>query len=155
MDAENRILGLDIGTKRTGVAISDAMRWLGRPYRTIETRDPREWVSQVVEITKEEEIGEIVVGLPLNQYGEEGDDAVRIRKYIQLVRDSVSIPVVEWDERFTTAQAERALIHADYSRKKRKEVIDQVAATIILQGYLDSLRGSSSTALDPSDSQEF
>jgi putative Holliday junction resolvase len=135
-----RILGLDIGTKRTGVAMSDASRFLSSPYTTIETRDPREWVRQLTEIIQKEEVAEIVVGLPLNQYGEEGTDANRIRSYINLLRSRTDLPVVEWDERYTTVQAERALIHADYSREKRKQVIDRVAATIILQGYLDSLQ---------------
>lgn len=142
--SEVRILGLDIGTKRTGVAISDATGFLGSPLGTIETRDPLKWITELVEIIQKEEIQEIVVGIPLNQYGEEGPDAVRIRSYVSLLRKRTDLPVVEWDERYTTVQAERALIDADLSRQKRKKVIDRVAASIILQGYLDSRRPAGS-----------
>ncbi|MBY0369674.1 Holliday junction resolvase RuvX [bacterium] len=143
MEELPRILGLDIGTKRTGVAVSDATRFLGSPLCTIEERDPVRWVTQVLDIINKEEVGTVVVGIPLNQYGEEGRDAVRIRSYVSLLRKRTPLPVVEWDERYTTVQAERSLISADLSRQKRKLVIDRVAATIILQGYLDSQRGPS------------
>ncbi len=138
MEAGQRIMGLDIGTKRTGVAVSDETLFLSSPVHTIETRDPKVWVSEVTDLVKEREVGEIVVGVPLNQYGEEGEDAAWVKKRIELLRSRVTIPVVEWDERFTTVQAERRLLDVDMSRGKRKKVIDKVAATIILQGYLDS-----------------
>ena len=135
-----RILGLDVGEKRTGVALSDENRFLSTPLTTIETRDRGVWVNKVIEIIDKEGVGEVVVGLPLNQHGEEGKDAEWVRRYIALLKKRVSLPVVEWDERFTTVQAEHSLIEADLSRKKRKEVIDQVAASITLQCYLDCMR---------------
>ena len=133
------ILGLDIGWKRTGIAISDASATFSFPRESIETKNREDWYKQVKEIAKEEAVDEIVVGLPLNQDGEEGDDAKSIQGHIALLRERLKLPVIEWDERFTTLQAERTLLEADLSREKRKKVIDKIAASIILQSYLDSL----------------
>lgn len=141
MDSTNpRILALDIGLKRTGVAISDENLRISLPLKHIEASKKGEWVNQIAKIVEESEgVGQILVGLPLNQFGEEGPDAVKIREYVAVLRERINLPVIEWDERFTTVQAERSLITADVSRRKRKQVIDQIAASIILQSYLDSL----------------
>lgn len=136
---KKRVLGLDIGHKRTGIAISDESQRISFPQGIIETEDRGVWIEQISQRVEENQIGEILVGLPLNQHGEEGEDARKIREFIALLRAKLIIPVVEWDERFTTVQAERALIFGDISRKKRKRVVDQTAATILLQSYLDSL----------------
>ena len=138
-----RIMALDIGTKRTGVALSDDTRLIATPFTTVASENRKKWAEDISSIARDEEIGTILVGLPLNQHGEEGDDAKNIRKFIALLQERVQLPVVEWDERFSTIQAERTLLSADLSRKKRKEVIDKVVAAILLQGYLDSLRFSS------------
>jgi putative holliday junction resolvase len=135
----SRILALDVGSKRTGLALSDETQTLGTPYGLIETGDQRELVSKVVKIVKEQEVERVVVGVPLNHHGEEGVDAQKVRVFIALLRERMTEPVIEWDERFTTVQAERSLITADMSRSRRKQVIDKVAASIILQSYLDSL----------------
>lgn len=140
MTTRSRILSLDIGTKRTGVALSDETRLLASPLTTVEETQIKPWVLKIKALVEENEVAEVVVGLPLNQYGEEGKDALNIRKYIAALQGELTIPVIEWDERFTTVQAERSLIEADFSRKNRKKVIDQIAASIILQGYLDRLR---------------
>lgn len=140
MTTRTRILSLDIGTKRTGVALSDETRLLASPLTTVEETQIKPWVLKIKALVEENEVAEVVVGLPLNQYGEEGKDALNIRKYIAALQGELTIPVIEWDERFTTVQAERSLIEADFSRKNRKKVIDQIAASIILQGYLDRLR---------------
>lgn len=137
-----RIMALDIGTKRTGVALSDELRLIASPRDTIQEKRIDLWFKKVCEFIEEEEVTSIVVGLPLNQYGEEGPDAERIRQYLSMMRKRVSIPVIEWDERFTTLQAERLLIGSDVSREKRKLVIDKIAAAIILQSYLDSLKSN-------------
>ena len=137
---DGRILGLDIGLKRTGIAVSDETRLIASPLTYVESKNPGEWIGKVLEVIEQESPTEVVVGLPLNHHGEEGQDAAVIRKYIALLRERYSGPVVEWDERFTTVQAERSLLDADVSRKKRKTLIDKVAAAIILQGYLDRLR---------------
>jgi len=139
-DLRKRILALDVGSKRTGVALSDETRLFASPLKTIEGSQLKSWVSEIQKLIEEHEVAEVLVGLPLNQFGEEGRDAQNIRKYIAALRGALSIPVIEWDERFTTLQAERTLLEADVSRKGRKKVIDQLAACIILQGYLDSLK---------------
>jgi putative holliday junction resolvase len=137
---KGRIVALDIGSKRTGLAVCDHERRISVPLTKIEATQKKEWIRLVAQIVEEEEPTEILVGLPLNHHGEEGEDARKIREYIALLRERFTLPVIEWDERFTTAQAERTLITADLSRKKRRDVIDKVAASIILQSYLDSLR---------------
>lgn len=133
-----RILALDIGDKRTGVALSDEGHLIATPHSTIEAKSSKDWALQIRQLVEETEAIQVVVGLPLNQFGEIGRDAQKIRSRIALLQSQVNIPVVEWDERFTTIQAERTLLEADLSRKKRKQVIDKVAAAIILQSYLDS-----------------
>jgi putative holliday junction resolvase len=137
---KGRIVALDIGSKRTGIAVCDGERRISVPLTKIEATQKKEWLRLVAEILAEEEPTELLVGIPLNHRGEEGEDARKIKEYIALLRERFTLPVIEWDERFTTAQAERTLITADLSRKKRKDVIDKVAASIILQSYLDSLR---------------
>lgn len=143
-----RVMALDIGEKRTGVALSDESLLIASPHSTIEARGKKDWLRQVGALVDAENVARILVGLPLNQYGEEGDDAKNTRKFIALLQEGLKVPVVEWDERFSTVQAERALIGADVSREKRKGVIDKVAAAILLQSYLDSLRFHSNDRAD-------
>ena len=138
METGNSI-GLDIGTKRTGVAVSHGLLNIASPHSVIEATQKDVWFKKVTEIIEEEEVTRIVVGMPLNHHGEKGNDANRIMEFIAMMRKRISIPVIEWDERFTTVQAERVLLEADMSRKKRKQVVDKIAAAIILQSYLDSL----------------
>ena len=135
-----RILGLDIGERRTGVAVSDPTRFLASPIKFIDSLEKSRWLGEILGLLSEYEIAKIVVGIPLDKKGEVGDSALNIRKFIALLRERSSVPVLEWDERFTSREAERVLIQADVSRKKRKHVIDKVAASILLQSYLDSLR---------------
>lgn len=134
----SRVLGLDVGSKRTGVAISDESRKIAFPRSSLQETDRKRLAKLIGELVEEEEIGLIVVGIPFDQFGEAGVAAAGVREFTALLRERVQVPVVEWDERFTTAQAERSLIEADVSRRKRKEVVDQVAATLLLQSYLDS-----------------
>jgi putative Holliday junction resolvase len=136
---KSRLLCLDIGHKRTGVAVSDETRSIASPMGVIHGSEKGPWLLAVQEYINRHEVGGVVVGIPLNQDGEEGRDALEIRKFIALLQERAGIAVIEWDERFSTVQAERRLIEADVSRKKRKGVIDKVAAAIILQSYLDSL----------------
>jgi putative Holliday junction resolvase len=139
-ETPTRIMALDIGSKRTGVALSDETRLFASPLVTVEETQIKPWLVKIQKLVEEHEVAEVLVGLPLNQFGEEGKDALNIRRYIAALQGGLKIPVIEWDERFTTVQAERTLLEADLSRKNRKKVIDQVAACIILQGYLDSLK---------------
>lgn len=143
-----RILALDIGSKRTGVALSDELRLISSPLTTVEAKNKKEWAQKIIDIVEESEAGSVLVGVPLNQHGEEGADAKKAKEFIALLRERLSVPVIEWDERFTTVQAENLLVTADVSRMKRKQVIDKVAAAIILQSYLDSLRFSSTHSMD-------
>jgi putative holliday junction resolvase len=142
-----RRLGLDIGLKHTGVALSDELGMIASALTVVDASQKKDWLQKILKIIEENEVIEIVVGLPLNQYGEWGKDAERIGQYMVALREKTTLPVIEWDERFTTVQAERMLIEADLSRKRRKQVIDKVAAVIILQSYLDSQTSDSN--LDP------
>jgi putative Holliday junction resolvase len=136
---DKRILGLDIGERHTGVAVSDESKTFAFPLTTIHAYNKRQWIAEVIKVlTAEENIESIVVGLPLTHDGEEGRDAKNMQTYVALLQEKTKFPVIQWDERFTTVEAERYLLEADVSRSKRKEVIDKVAATIILQNYLDS-----------------
>ena len=136
-----RYLGLDLGSKTLGVAISDKTGLIASSYTVI--RHDEDYSSLIIEIARlvqEKEIDEIVLGLPKhmnNDLGEKGKLSVWFQKQLQ---DQLKIPVHLEDERLTTRQAENVLIHNDTSRKKRKKVIDSVAATIILQSYLDRKR---------------
>lgn len=131
-----RILGLDVGTKRTGVAMSDALGIIAQSLETIETEN----LARVMDIISEHEVSELVVGLPLNMNGTKGPKADEVIAFVDKLKEKISIPVKMWDERLTTVAAEKELIRADVSRKNRKKVVDKLAAQLILQGYLDRER---------------
>ncbi len=129
-----RVLGLDIGTKRTGVAISDPLGWTAQGLAVIKKGRELEELKTIID---EKEVTEIVVGLPKNMDGSLGPKAQEILAIVEQLKESFGIPVHTWDERLTTVAAERVLLEADLSRAQRKKVIDKTAAVIILQGYLD------------------
>ncbi|MBI5180284.1 MAG: Holliday junction resolvase RuvX [Nitrospirae bacterium] len=133
-----RILGLDVGDKRIGIAVSDELCMCAHGVRTIERKGIKEDIRQIKEICEEYGVEEIIAGLPINMDGTSGFRVQKVQDFVSLLKEQVSIPVNTWDERLSTVAAERNLIDADMSRKKRKTVIDKIAATIILQGYLDS-----------------
>lgn len=135
-----RILGLDIGSKRIGIAVSDELGLTAQGKETLVSKGQEADVEQIVKIAMRYQAQEIVVGLPLNMDGTEGTQAKRVRTLIERIRREVSIPVREWDERLSTVAAERALLEADVSRSKRRKVIDKLAAALILQTYLDRQR---------------
>ncbi|MBI1861612.1 MAG: Holliday junction resolvase RuvX [Deltaproteobacteria bacterium] len=135
-----RILCLDVGHKRTGVAVCDETRTLASPVEVLDSTNRKVLIANVVKRAEELGVGTIVVGLPLDQEGDVGRDAVRVRHFIAALREKTSLAVLEWDERFSTVEAERTLIEADFSREERRKVIDKVAATIILQSYIDHLK---------------
>ena len=132
-----RALGLDVGTKTIGVALSDALRLAAHPLVVLPRQGTVADVAAVAALVAEHEVGEVVVGLPLSLGGELNHRCRRVRVLIDALRDGLDIDVSEWDERFSTAFAERILIEADVSRRRRKEVIDKQAAAFILQGWLD------------------
>lgn len=135
-----RFLGLDLGSVTCGVAISDPMGIVARAYETIRFQpdDYDACLKRVLEIAELEQPGEIVLGLPKHMNGDIGERGQISQEFQKMIQESCSIPVVLWDERLTTKAAERILISADVSRKKRKKVIDQMAAVQILQSYIDS-----------------
>ncbi len=132
-----RLLGLDYGTKRVGVAISDSSRLIASPYAVIEAASA---LSALEEILEEEEVDALVVGLPVSLSGQEGASAAAARSFGREVADSTGLEVVFVDERFTTKVAEDALIAGGMRRAKRRDIRDKMAATVMLQGHLDSLR---------------
>jgi putative Holliday junction resolvase len=137
-----RILGLDIGSKRIGVAVSDELGFTAQGLQTLTFTDENTVLDSIKKIAQEYQVTEIVVGLPYNMDGSEGRQAEKVRSIMAAIEQSVELPVVEWDERLSTVAAERVLLEADMSRSKRRKVIDKIAAVIILQGYLDRRRRS-------------
>ncbi len=134
-----RIMGLDYGDRRIGVALSDAMGWTAQPLGMIE-RDAGGELERIAELVREHEVSEIVVGLPKNMNGTIGERGEISIAFAETLRQRLSIPVHLWDERLTTAAATKTLLEADISRRKRKQVVDKMAAALLLQNYLDSRR---------------
>ncbi|MCZ8536115.1 Holliday junction resolvase RuvX [Paenisporosarcina quisquiliarum] len=135
-----RVMGLDVGTKTVGVAISDAFGWTAQGIETIKIDEANEkfGMERIAELVKLHEVSSFVVGYPKNMNNSIGPRAEASERYAELLHQTFEKPVFLWDERLTTSAAEKMLISADVSRKKRKEVIDKMAAVMILQGYLDS-----------------
>lgn len=134
-----RKIGLDLGRKTCGIAISDPLGMLARPLTTVRfaENDFESALNQVVAIVKQEAVDDIVLGLPRHMNGDIGESGQMAIDFKHLLEEAMQVTVTLWDERLTTVAAERMLISADVSRKKRKQVIDQVAAVGILQSYLD------------------
>jgi putative holliday junction resolvase len=132
-----RYLGLDVGDRTIGVALSDETATLATGLSTIERVGPRKDRKAVADLVREHQAGEVVVGLPRSLDGSVGPRAQKVLEFMEYLRAAVRIPVVPWDERFTTVVAQQALIEADVSRRGRKGLVDKVAATLILQSYLD------------------
>ncbi|MEK5334836.1 Holliday junction resolvase RuvX [Bacillus sp. FSL M8-0166] len=136
-----RILGLDLGTKTLGVAISDEMGWTAQGIETIKIDEAGGdfGLSRLSEIIAEYGADKIVLGFPKNMNGTVGPRGEASQSFAKVLENTYNVPVVLWDERMSTMAAEKMLISADVSRQKRKKVIDKMAAVMILQGYLDSL----------------
>jgi putative holliday junction resolvase len=132
-----RLMGLDVGSHTIGVAVSDELGITAQPIKTIRRKSNEEDLKELEKTLKENEISTIVVGLPKNMDGTVGKQAEYVLKWIRRLEEHVSVPVIPWDERLSTVGASRVLLEADVSRKKRKKVIDKLAAVLILQAYLD------------------
>ncbi|MEE8409177.1 MAG: Holliday junction resolvase RuvX [Myxococcota bacterium] len=132
-----RLLGLDVGTVRVGVALSDPLGLIAQPFEVIHRRksDP---FDRVVALVDQHEVQRVVIGNPLQLDGEVGPAAIAIAEFAGKLRERLSVPVELWDERLSTAQAEREMIAAGMRREKRRQRIDKVAAALILQSYLDA-----------------
>ena len=133
-----RLMGLDYGDRRIGVALSDPFGWTAQGVGVVEKRRDGGELDAIAGLAREHEVGEIVVGLPRNMNGTIGPRGEICIAFAQNLREKLNLPVHLWDERLTTVSAERTLLEADISRKKRKQVVDKMAATLILQNYLDS-----------------
>jgi putative Holliday junction resolvase len=134
------LLGLDLGTKTIGVALSDRLLSVASPLETIKRKKFGLDAARLLEIAGEREAGGIILGLPRNMDGSEGPRCQSTRAFARNLEKLTDLPITYWDERLSTVAAERALLEADATRKRRAEVIDNVAASYILQGTLDRLR---------------
>ena len=134
-----RILGLDVGSKTIGVAISDPLGQTAQGITTIKRQSFTKDVEAIKKIYDEYGVDKIVVGLPKNMNGTIGETGEMVQDLCQRIKNEFSPEIVLWDERLTTVAAERAMLEADLSRKKRKKIVDKIAATYILQGYLDRI----------------
>jgi putative Holliday junction resolvase len=137
---EARLLGLDVGTKTIGMALSDVTRSIATPFDTIRRTKFTADAKTIAEMIERNQVGAVVIGLPLNLDGSEGPRAQSTRAFARNLAPHIAVPMVFWDERLSTAAVERHLIEADASRKRRAEVVDRMAAAYILQGALDRLR---------------
>ena len=135
-----RIMGLDMGSHTIGLAISDESGLIAQSLETIRRKSMEEDLKEITRVIDQFKIEKIVVGLPKNMNGTLGKQAEMVLEWIETLKKRISLPVVTWDERLTTVGATKILLEADLSRKKRKKVIDQLAAALILQGFLDQDR---------------
>ena len=149
MVLHKRILALDPGSKRIGVALSDQMRWIAQPLETFERRTLDADVAHIGKLIRDHDVGQVIMGMPLRLDGSMGNAAEQAEKFKAHLEEALSISVVAWDERLTSKSAEAMLIKADVSRKKRKGAVDRVAAAILLQSYLESLSNEMERNTDP------
>jgi putative Holliday junction resolvase len=138
----SRILGLDVGQARIGVAVSDPWGMTAQGLDVISLEDEEEALMRIKALVEERGVSKVVVGLPRNMDGSLGSQAQWTMEFAEKLRERVPVPVEMWDERLTTVWAERILIGAGVRRRKRRDVVDQVAAAILLQSYLDACTSS-------------
>ena len=134
-----RILGLDVGSKTIGVAISDPLGWTAQGITTIRRSKKEKDIEEIKRLCKEYSVETIVIGLPKNMNGTIGESGERVLELSKIIKEATGIKIEMWDERLTTVAAHKAMLEADLSRGKRKKIVDKIAATYILQGYLDRL----------------
>lgn len=134
-----RLLGLDVGDRRIGIAISDSLGWTAQPIKTLHRDGTEKDFLEIVCMIEEHHVEELVVGLPKNMNGTIGEQGEKVQNFIEELKSYTknNIPIHFWDERLSSRSAERVLIEGNVSRKKRKDVIDKMAAVIILQNYMD------------------
>lgn len=133
-----RALGLDVGDKTIGVAVTDELGWTAQPVTTIRRKNLQVDLDALASIATEKEADRFVIGLPLNMDDTEGPRAEKTRRFAAAVEARFGLPIVLWDERLSTWEAERVLLEANMKRQKRREVIDTVAAVVILRSWLDA-----------------
>ncbi|MDY0002752.1 MAG: Holliday junction resolvase RuvX [Polyangia bacterium] len=144
-----RIAALDVGSRRIGIALSDPLGYTAQPDHVMERRGTRADVASLLAFCAERGVTELVLGLPLELDGTEAQRARRVRVLFDALVSLFAGPVHLWDERLTTVAAERVMLEADLSRRRRKQSIDMVAAALILQGFLDHRRLQAARELEP------
>ena len=148
--ASVRLLGLDVGDKRIGIALSDESATLASGLDTLQRVGPRKDLKAIAALVRAHDVSDVVVGLPRRLDGSVGEQAQKVLQFMDELRDVVKVPVVSWDERFTSVMATQALIEGNVSRRDRKSVVDKVSATLILQSYLDYKKVHDAEANEPS-----
>jgi putative Holliday junction resolvase len=138
---DSRLLGLDVGETTIGLALSDHSRIIATPHHTIERKKFSKDIEQLKQVVGNHRVGGLVVGNPLNMDGSEGRRSQSIRTFISNIAGHIDLPILLWDERMSTQVVERVMLAADMSRARRAELVDKLAASYILQGYLDNSRG--------------
>jgi putative holliday junction resolvase len=141
---QTRLMGLDIGERRIGVALSDSLRIIAGALTVVERVTDDAALKQIIDLARENEVERIVVGMPRSLDGSLGKQAQAVQSFVDLLKERTDIPVVTWDERLSTVAAERTMLEVGMKRDKRKKRRDSLAAAIILQGYLDRERSSAS-----------
>jgi putative Holliday junction resolvase len=136
-----RILAIDHGTRRMGIAVSDELKLIAQPLEYIPATPASAMFERLKAIVAEKQVELILVGMPRNMDGSYGPAADKVREFVQVLKQTIPLPVRLWDERLTSVQANRLLIEADVRREKRKEKVDKMAAALLLQSFLDSLPG--------------
>ena len=134
-----RILAIDHGTKRMGIAVSDELKMLAQPLEFIPAEPFTAFLERLKELIREKAVELILVGMPRNMDGSYGPAALKVREFIAVLNDVLAVPIKVWDERLTSVQANRYLIEGNVRRDNRKEKVDQMAAAILLQSYLDAI----------------
>ncbi len=134
-----RILAIDHGTKRMGIAVSDELQMIAQPLEIIAAEPFGRFLDRLEELIQEKEVELILVGLPRNMSGSCGEAVFKVQEFVETLQSLVPVPVKTWDERLTSAQANRMLVASGVTREKRKEKVDKMAAAILLQSYLDRL----------------
>lgn len=134
-----KVMGLDLGDARTGVALSDELKFLAQSYGTIYNKDKEDLLNQLDSVIKDNNVDTVVIGLPKNMNGTIGERGEMAKEFALMIEERFNLKTVMWDERLTTVSAHRVLSEANVRGKKRKKVVDTVSAVFILQCYLDSL----------------
>ena len=134
-----RIMGLDVGDRTIGVAVSDPLGFTAQGITTVRRKSIESDLEELKKICNEYQVDTFVVGLPKNMNGTLGPQGEKVQSFCEVLKEAIDIPIKMWDERLTTVAAHKAMLEADLSRAKRKKLVDKIAATYILQGYLDSI----------------
>jgi putative Holliday junction resolvase len=132
-----RVLAIDYGSKRMGIALSDELKLIAQPLEYIPAQPFADFLERLKDLLQEKEVELVLVGMPRNMNGSYGPAASKVQDFVSALKAAMTVPIQTWDERLTSAQANRFLIEGNVPRQKRKEKVDKMAAAILLQSYLD------------------